>query len=109
MKCALVSGTACGIPWPTNFNPVVNGWDIVSLEEDGTKPEIAKPHLLGIRLDYFVLSQKDDIHDDTAVGVTVLNAGVHDKQAVVGGCFVRYIPKNRGNSWVVELAGLDDP
>jgi hypothetical protein len=110
-KLALVSNSKCGIPWPTNFNPQVDGYQVVTVLEDDKNRDWSGPHILGIRIDRldFAGERQRPNSPGAPLQITVLNAGGVGTQAVMGGCVVYYNPKKHNAKWSVEFACASDP
>ena len=73
------------IGWPRDFHPALHGYQLVVPNPfDHPRP------VLGIRIDRFGLKEKE--------------ADVAPIEIQVGGCSVSYLPKRKGDRWIVEVS-----
>ena len=95
--------------WPEGFRPDLHGYNLVTSRPGPFAPRSKRNRVLGVRLDRFEPDAKPMGPFNTSIVVCLFNAGGSANGAVIGGCFVFYVPKRVDNKWVVEFTGLEDP
>jgi hypothetical protein len=106
----LVSNPEYGVLWPKNYSPRLEGFTFHRVREDEVdEASDEKPKMLGVRIDKLDLQQRQSGLMNTPIKITILNGGGTKDGIIQGGCSVYYIPKQKGDSWVVEFSGALDP
>jgi hypothetical protein len=107
---ALVTFPASGVPWPSDYQPVLTGWTVSRVSRVEEAEQVAdSPRRLGVMIDGVSEESGGRGVVGSRIAVNVLNAGGSSNGGAFGICSVVYSAKKVDGNWVVKCEEIWDP
>jgi hypothetical protein len=107
---ALVTFPASGVPWPSDYQPVLTGWTVSRVSRVEEAEQVAdSPRRLGVMIDGVSEESGGRGVVGSRIAVNVLNAGGSSNGGAFGSCWVVYSAKKVDGNWVVKCEEISDP